>query len=130
MHPNPEKISMDIFPCRVIRNLRYNPKIVVREGYQKDLISVAVRYPEYYMEIEHIQEYTLEGLVGNAGGYLGLFLGYALLQLPQFVMLAYSGIKNVVLRVFGSGRKYREHEMEKSVEQTEGEKNNLDELLK
>ena len=120
--------SMDIFPCRVIRNLRYSPKIDVREGYQKDLISVAVRYPEYYMEIEHIKEYTLEGLVGNAGGYLGLFLGYALLELPQFVILAYTTIKAVILRVFGSGRKYREHEMEKSVEQTEGEKHNLDEL--
>ena len=30
--------------------------------------------------------------VGNAGGYLGLFLGYALLNLPDFLQDAYNWI--------------------------------------
>ena len=108
--------SMDIIPCRVIRNLRYNPKIDIREEAEKNLFSIVVRYPEYYMEIEHVKEYTLESLVGNAGGYLGLFLGYALLQLPELVSMAYTMLKTMILRAFGPGQKYRDHQMEKSAE--------------
>ena len=31
--------------------------------------------------------------VGNAGGYLGLFLGYALLNVPELLHGAYKGAK-------------------------------------
>ena len=30
---------------------------------------------------------------GNAGGYLGLFLGYALLNVPDLILAAYDWIK-------------------------------------
>ena len=124
-HHNPS--SMDILPCRVIRNLQYNPKIEVSEATQKDIFSIVVRYPEYYMEIEHVREYTLEGLVGNAGGYLGLFLGYALLQLPELVCIAYSTMKSMVLKLFGPGRKYKDQEMEKPIDRVENTQKHLDE---
>ena len=35
--------------------------------------------------IEHIQALDAQSLIGNSGGYLGLFLGYALIQLPNAV---------------------------------------------
>ena len=38
-----------------------------------------------FMDINHIRAFDIETLIGNAGGYLGLFTGYALSQLPQFI---------------------------------------------
>ena len=38
---------------------------------------------ESYMLMEQTRSYDIQSLVGNAGGYLGLFLGYAVLQIPQ-----------------------------------------------
>jgi hypothetical protein len=95
-------ISKEINPCRVIRNVRYSSKIVTGTRYKEKVFSVAVRFPEYYMEIEHVREYSIESLVGNAGGYLGLFLGYALLQLPGFVSEAYLAIKHILKRFLSS----------------------------
>ena len=37
-------------------------------------------------------------LAGNAGGYLGLFLGYALLNVPDLVLGAYNWIKKMKRR--------------------------------
>ena len=35
-----------------------------------------------YMEITQTRAYDGQSLIGNAGGYVGLFLGVALIQLP------------------------------------------------
>ena len=40
---------------------------------------------EGYMLMEQTRSYDIQSLVGNSGGYLGLFLGYAVLQIPQGV---------------------------------------------
>ena len=36
-----------------------------------------------YLEIKQIKAYTFTNLVGNVGGYIGLFLGYAILNTPK-----------------------------------------------
>ena len=36
-----------------------------------------------YKQIERIRAFDVQSMVGNAGGYIGLFLGYALIQLPD-----------------------------------------------
>ena len=50
-----------------------------------------------YREITHFRAYNLEGLIGNGGGYVGLFLGFAVWQIPDFCYLIYQLIasKNV-----------------------------------
>ena len=49
------------------------------------------------------QEYTFDELVGNVGGYIGLFLGYALIQLPKLIMSLLHSLKKSI-------RKKRIHE--------------------
>ena len=39
----------------------------------------------YFMEIQHVRSFDMQSLIGNSGGYLGLFTGYALLQLPNLL---------------------------------------------
>ena len=38
-----------------------------------------------YMEVEHVREISFHSMAGNAGGYVGLFLGWALAHLPESV---------------------------------------------
>ena len=48
-----------------------------------------------YMEIAQMRDYDLQSLIGNAGGYFGLFLGVCLLQLPQALLNAYNFAKGI-----------------------------------
>ena len=37
------------------------------------------------MEKMEIRAYTFDDLVGSCGGYIGLFLGYSLIQIPKLI---------------------------------------------
>ena len=43
-----------------------------------------------YREISNFRSYNLEGLVGNGGGYVGLFLGCAVWQIPDLANFVYN----------------------------------------
>ena len=47
------------------------------------------------MEIEQTRAITILGLFGNAGGYLGMFLGGALIQIPQLFEKMYKILINL-----------------------------------
>ena len=54
-----------------------------------------------FLEIKQVKEYGFESLVGNVGGYVGMFLGYALLSFPEYLLklheyvkICFSGVKN------------------------------------
>ena len=51
-----------------------------------------------YMEIRQVREYGIQSVVGDSGGYIGLFLGFALLQTPEILMNTYSLLKQYLLR--------------------------------
>ena len=56
-----------------------------RKGFP-DYIYVTLVFPgERYKEIHLTRQFDLQTLIGNAGGYVGIFVGYTLLQLPQFI---------------------------------------------
>ena len=50
---------------------------------------------ETFMEIEQTRSYDVQNLVGNAGGYVGLFLGAALMQLPTGMGKLYRWLKAI-----------------------------------
>ena len=49
-----------------------------------------------YMEIRQIRAYPIQALVGDIGGYLGLFLGFALLQIPEVSFKIYVWIDGMI----------------------------------
>ena len=49
-----------------------------------------------FRDIVQTKSYTFEGLVGNVGGYIGLFLGCAIVQLPNLLMTMFRKIKKTV----------------------------------
>ena len=44
-------------------------------------------YQHNFRDSKQVRAYTLDDLVGMIGGYLGLFLGYALVQIPLLVSI-------------------------------------------
>ena len=77
--------------CRSVQKILYSYQ---EFGWLKDyrqewldefdrIFEVVMEFPDgAYMEIRQIRAYSIEDLVGDIGGYLGLFLGFALLQIP------------------------------------------------
>ena len=52
-----------------------------------------------YMKVTQTKAYDLQNLVGNAGGYMGLFLGVALIQLPPLLFsTVFSAYKTFLMK--------------------------------
>ena len=51
-----------------------------------------------YMEVIQSRAYDGQSLIGNAGGYVGLFLGVALVQLPSAVVGAIKVGHNIICK--------------------------------
>ena len=49
-----------------------------------------------YMEVQQVRDYGFLDVVGDIGGYLGLFLGFALLQIPDLIFKIYWGIADII----------------------------------
>ena len=75
-------------PCQNIENLSYDySEKSGADSRREPRFMVLVHFPNRkYRQITHVQEYDIESMVGNIGGYIGLFLGYSLLHFPQFLM--------------------------------------------
>ena len=50
-----------------------------------------------FMEIKKIRAYNFQNLVGNGGGYVGLFLGYSIVQLPSMIISGFNWIQEQIL---------------------------------
>ena len=47
-----------------------------------------------YKEIKYARKFDIESLIGNVGGYIGLFLGFAIWQLPDAVEFLARRLRN------------------------------------
>ena len=50
-----------------------------------------------FAERTQVREFTFDDLTGTCGGYIGMFLGYALIQLPQFLQFLVDNIQKEIL---------------------------------
>ena len=49
--------------------------------------------------ILYFRAIDIQGLIGNIGGYIGLCLGYSILQIPQFIVLILCKVKVYISRL-------------------------------
>ena len=40
---------------------------------------------QYYEEIQYLKAFDVEGFISNLGGFVGIFLGYSMMQLPELL---------------------------------------------
>ena len=50
-----------------------------------------------FKEIKQVRKYSVQSLVGNLGGYIGLCLGYALMSLPSIILEIWRNMKDICL---------------------------------
>lgn len=97
------KVSASHFTKSNIINIDYNIKptnqfilIFVIEFSTNEsyfVFRVAHRQTQF-KEIKQIRAYDPESLYGDIGGYMGLLLGYSILNLPSMIAVCYGFIKN------------------------------------
>ena len=68
-------------PCTSMEDIRYAfyESDVDYEG--SDWFWIMVRFPDTFMEIVQVRAVDIQTVIGNAGGYVGLFLGNDLFKL-------------------------------------------------
>ena len=59
-----------------------------------------------YKEIKHIQSFNGESLLGNAGGYVGLFIGCTIWEAPDFIEFLYRKFRGWIKSVSGFQNKH------------------------
>ena len=62
------------------------------DGWLKLIFDIA---PHSFKEIKQTRKYSIQGLVGNAGGYIGLCLGYALWNVPTIILGLWNKVKGI-----------------------------------
>ena len=99
----------DIPPCTEIQKLQIDHEIktttmtFIEEHTQQKNVAVGnetwfeIRLEiqtDTFKEITQKRAYTPQSLVGNLGGYLGLFIGFTLLDLFKYLLTMYSRVTN------------------------------------
>lgn len=94
-----EAFGKDIPPCLGIHNIQvdyrendFDPDdnvLNMRGNYSNEddgiLIVRVVFQANYFKEIKQVRKHSIQSLIGNSDGYIGLFVGYALRELPFFI---------------------------------------------
>ena len=84
-------------PCQGIEKVDYHyqepsMKNTVWSGFGKFWIGLFLNNQKF-KEVEQTQKIDLNGLVGYIGGYIGLILGYSILQIPDLIMIMKFNLK-------------------------------------
>ena len=64
--------------------------------YKDKYFSLHLHFPhETFKQIVLVRSFDIQTLIGNAGGYIGLFLGHTLLQIPGLVDYLWKKLKHL-----------------------------------
>ena len=84
-------------PCRTLEQLEFDyAELDNVEGDVKDpFITISIIFLDTkYREILNIRAFDANSLFGNIGGYVGIFIGYALLHIPDAIINFINKMKN------------------------------------
>ena len=86
-HPPCKQIKKVLHTYEELKYIESNPFESLKRP--NDIhFMVIIRFEDSsFMEIKHVRAFDIESLIGNAGGYLGMFTGYAILHLPSLIFL-------------------------------------------
>ena len=71
-------------PC-VEMHIPINAQQKTWKGYGNGFLHLSILYSDKYQEIQNVRDFNLETLWSSIGGFIGIFLGYSLLQLPELL---------------------------------------------
>ena len=82
-------------PCNQVQTISYTPQGVKKHENDTSSPTLFVIYNSgSYREVRHIRAFDIQSLVGNIGGYIGLFLGFAFWQAPEAALIVINKSKH------------------------------------
>ena len=107
IHPsdfaNPDFLRPFIQPCDQLQNVMFTTvhqtaPTEPNRGHDDPRTHINLMFKSsHYKEILHIRDFDIESLVGNMGGYVGLFLGFAVWQVPNAIKGVSDKLKSIVI---------------------------------
>ena len=99
-------------PCQVVEKLQYTyeelDEETSNENNSNSWFDITLHFPGMsYKEIIQVQAFDIESMVGNMGGYIGLFVGVSLSSLPAFIAILYGTMKKRGVSCMGKGNNDR-----------------------
>ena len=89
--------NSDHIPCRRLEKLQFGATEHDVETNTTPTITIELSYKDQtYKEIKKVRSYGTQTLIGNAGGYLGLFVGYAVVNFPAMLKSAVKSITHLI----------------------------------
>ena len=85
-----EKLQIEFAEENILSNEEYSTDD--EDGWFKIIFDLA---PNSFKEIKQTRKYSVQGLVGNAGGYIGLCLGYAMWNVPTIILSIWNKVKGI-----------------------------------
>ena len=87
-------------PCRVIKSIGYTYREESCDdnkinGNQSIAIMVRFRDMTSFKETLHVRAYNIDSLIGNVGGYFGLYLGFSFFDIPRLLSNCLEKIKSL-----------------------------------
>ena len=87
-------------PCRQVEKImyfydEYEESFLTTDENEKGYEIVLNFQGNTFMEIEQVRAYDIQSLIGNGGGYIGVFLGVAVIQLPTLLYKIHSSIQKL-----------------------------------
>ena len=79
-------------PCKRIAKLLFNDGGNAIEN-MENVFRIRITFPDEVKTMVQSKEVDIHTLIGNIGGYLGLFMGYAVVQIPSLIFGAYDLLK-------------------------------------
>ena len=101
---NPDFLEPFVQPCDQLQNVMFSMTVIqsvpTEQNQGRDDLTTHINLmfkSSNYKEILHIRDFDIESLVGNMGGYVGLFLGFAVWQVPNAIKDASDKLKRLVI---------------------------------
>ena len=94
---DPDFVDRFIEPCDEVQSVSYNIEEFNKEpntSIDSTNILFLFKYGKY-KDIRHIRSFDVESLIGNMGGYVGLFLGFAIWQVPDAIELIFKVARRI-----------------------------------
>ena len=80
----------------------YFPEMNVKIKENQGWFRITVEFlKNEFKEIKQLRAYSAQSLIGNAGGYVGLFVGYTIAELPAMFDMLYNRLVGLL--------RYRRH---------------------
>ena len=106
--------SSEIPPCRSLEKLEFGYyEYDVEEDKEPNITISIIFVDQNYREMLNIRAFDLHSLLGNIGGYVGIFIGYALLNLPDAILRMKKKIGN---KRTNKGDEHKSRDEEKFIE--------------